>query len=226
MRYAIFSDLHDNQSGLQAVLTDATQWHVDSFICLGDVGRSPHLFLALQERQIACIFGNWEVSGWQRLPAALAAWVGEWPATLTHGAAIFAHATPDMPLTITNTAAATAYMAGGQRWHTLFPRLHRHDEARWAALAALEAANLRLAFHGHTHVQELYAWESDTQAQRHLRVIRTPGEFSLTPGTPAAPNRYLVGVGSAGAPDDGPGLCYALYDDVTQQVILRRLSTS
>lgn len=223
MRYAIFSDLHDNQHGLHAVLTDATLWQVDRFLCLGDVGRNPDLFQALQEQQIACTFGNWEVSGWQRLPASLAAWVGAWPATITHGAAIFAHATPDMPPTITHTAVATAYMASGQSWHSLFPRLHRQDDARWAALAALEAADLRLAFHGHTHVQEICAWESDAQAQRHLRVIRTPGELIITPGTPAAPNRYLVGVGSAGAPDDGPGLCYALYDDVTQQVILRRL---
>lgn len=223
MRYAIFSDLHDNQRGLTAVLTDAEQWQADCLLYLGDVGRDPRLFLALQERQIACTFGNWEVSSWQRLPAALAAWVGDWPATIRHGAAIFAHATPDMPPAVTKTAEATTYMSGGQSWHTLFPRLHRQVEARWSALATLEAADLQIAFHGHTHVQEIYAWESDAHAQRHLRAVHTPGDVVLTPGTPTAPNRYLVGVGSAGAPDDGPGLCYALYDDAAQQVILRRL---
>lgn len=223
MRYAIFSDLHDNQAGLTAVLADAEAWQVDTWLYLGDVGRDPRLFLALQERQIACTFGNWEVSGWQRLPAPLAGWVGEWPATIQHGAAIFCHATPDMPASVTKTAEASAYMAGKQSWHALFPRLHRQEEARWAALATLEAANLHIAFHGHTHVQELYAWESDETGQRRLRVVRTPGDYTMTLGQPTAPNRYLVGVGSAGAPDDGPGLCYVLYDDVSRQVVLRRL---
>ena len=223
MRYAIFSDLHDNQQGLMAVLTDAEQWQADSLIYLGDVGREARLFLALQERQIACTFGNWEVSGWQRLPTHLAAWVGEWPATIQRGTAIFCHATPDMPATVTKTAAASTYMAGGQSWHTLFPRLHRSETARWAAFAVLEETNRQVAFHGHTHVQELYRWESDETGHRRLQVVRTPGEFTMTAGHTTVPNRYLVGVGSAGAPDDGPGLCYALYDDVTQQVILRRL---
>jgi predicted phosphodiesterase len=211
MRYAIFSDLHDNHTGLAAVLADAEQWQVDGFVYLGDVGRDPKLFLALQERQIACTFGNWEVSGWQRLPDAIAAWVGDWPAT------------PDMPAAVTKTAAASTYMAGGVGWHTLFPRLHRQEEARWAALAMLESTALRIAFHGHTHVQEVHVWESDETGHRRLRAFRTTGEFTIERGDPAAPNRYLVGVGSAGAPDDGPGLCYALYDDVARQVLLRRL---
>lgn len=223
MRYAIFSDLHDNQHGLAAVLLDAAAWQAETLLYLGDVGRELRLFLALQERQVACTFGNWEVSGWQRLPAPLAAWVGDWPATIRQGSAIFAHATPDMPSTVTNTAEASSYMTAGHSWQALFPRLQRDEAARWSALAALETADLRIAFHGHTHVQEFYSWESDDAGHRHLRVVRTPGEFTLTPGPPTAPNRYLVGVGSAGAPDDGPGLCYALYDDVTQQVILRRL---
>lgn len=223
MRYAIFSDLHDNQSGLTAVLADAEAGQVETLIYLGDVGRDPRLFRTLQERQIACTFGNWEVSGWQRLPAALAGWVGEWPATIRHDTAIFCHATPDLPASVTTTAAASAYMAGNQSWHALFPRLNRQEEARWAALATLEAANCRVAFHGHTHVQELYCWEHDEAGRRHLRVDRTPGEFTLHQGNPTTSNRYLIGVGSAGAPDDGPGLCYVLYDDRTQQVVLRRL---
>jgi hypothetical protein len=45
----------------------------------------------------------------------------------------------------------------------------------------------------------------------------------LEPGLPTAPNRYLIGVGSAGAPDDGPQLRYAIYDETTAQVWLRRL---
>lgn len=223
MRYAIFSDLHDNLPALTTVLTDAALYNAERLIYLGDVGRDPALFLALQERKIPCVFGNWEVSGWQRLPAPLAAWVGTWPATIQIGNALVCHATPAMPVTAANTATAATYIAGGVGWLSLFPRLHRNEEARWAALAALEAANVRVAFHGHTHVQEVHGWLDEGTGQRRLRTFREPSAFTLDPGLLDAPNRYLVGVGSAGAPDDGPQLRYAIYDEVTQQVILRRL---
>jgi len=223
MRYAIFSDLHDNHRGLMAVLADAAQSHADRFICLGDVGRDPQLFLTLHEQSISCTFGNWEVSGWQRLPNPLAAWVGDWPATIQQGAAIFCHATPDMPATAASTAVASTYVAGGVSWHTLFPRLHHNEAARWAAFAALETADLRVAFHGHTHIQEVYIWNVNPDGHRQVRSFREPVEFTLERGNKVAPNRYLIGVGSAGAPDDGPQLRYVIYDDETQQVILRRL---
>jgi len=38
-----------------------------------------------------------------------------------------------------------------------------------------------------------------------------------------APTRYLIGVGSAGQPDDGPALRYTVYDDGTNVVTLRKL---
>lgn len=223
MRYAIFSDLHDNQRGLAAVLADAEQHATDHFIYLGDVGHDPILFQVLHARDILCTFGNWEVSGWQRLPTTLATWVGTWPAMIRHGEAIFCHATPDIPATATTTATAAAYMSNGVGWMTLFPRLNRNEEARWVAIAALETLNACVAFHGHTHVQEVYGWVGDEQGQRHLRAFSAPSEFTLEPGNPIAPNRYLVGVGSAGAPDDGPQLRYVIYDDATKQLLLRRL---
>ena len=223
MRFAIFSDLHDNQAGLAVVLADAAQWQVDRFVYLGDVGREPQLFLALQERNMACTFGNWEVSGWQRLPASLAPWVRDWPAVIRRPQAIFCHATPDMPESVTSTATAESYMRNGLSWQTLFPRLHRNEAARWAAFAALEAAGVQVAFHGHTHVQDVWAWADDEQGQRRLHNFHDLTELTLEPGLTTAPNRYLIGVGSAGAPDDGPQLRYAIYDEATAQVWLRQL---
>lgn len=223
MRFAIFSDLHDNEAGLAAVLADAAQWQVDNFVYLGDVGRDPQLFLALQERNMACTFGNWEVSGWQRLPATLADWVRNWPAVIRRPQAIFCHATPDMPPLVTNTDTAEAYMRNNLSWHALFPRLHRHEQARWEAFAVLEATGVQVAFHGHTHVQEVWAWADDGQGERRLRNFREPAEFILEPGLPTASNRYLIGVGSAGAPDDGPQLRYVIYDETTAQIWLRQV---
>jgi hypothetical protein len=114
-------------------------------------------------------------------------------------------------------------MQNNLSWHALFPRLHRNEQARWEAFAALDAAGVQVAFHGHTHIQDMWAWTDDGQGQRRLRNFREPTEFALEPGLPTAPNRYLIGVGSAGAPDDGPQLRYAIYDETTAQVWLRRL---
>ncbi|MDQ3248553.1 MAG: metallophosphoesterase [Chloroflexota bacterium] len=224
MRLAIFSDLHDNLDGLHRVLDDAAHLRADRLIYLGDAGRNPLIFAQLHQRAIACTFGNWEVSGLRRLSPSLAAWVGAWPAFLQVDDAIFCHATPNMPAAATTTAAAVHYVAGGVGWSTLFPRLNHNDEARWNALAALETANLRVAFHGHTHVQQVWVCQEDGNGRRHLRAFSEPDEFRLETGLPAAPTRYLIGVGSAGQPDDGPALGYAIYDDVTKVVTLRRLA--
>lgn len=223
MRFAIFSDLHDNIAGFHHVLADVESQRADQLIFLGDAGRAVQIFVELQQRGVTCLFGNWEVSGLRRLPGQLAAWVGAWPATVQLGQAIFCHATPDMPATALTTSAAVQHMAGGIGWATLFPRLNRNEQARWAALAALENADLRVAFHGHTHVQEVWVWQADKAGKRQLRALTAPVEFTLERGPDHAPTRYLIGIGSAGQPDDGPQLCYALYDDKTNTVTLRKL---
>lgn len=222
-RFAIFSDLHDNYSGLLQVVADAERQRVDRLLFLGDTGHDRQLFDELQRRGIDCLFGNWEVSGLRRLPPDLAAWVRSWPATLRIGEAIFAHATPNMPPALDHTAKAAELMASGAQWHGLFPRVLENETARWQAFAALEAADLRVAFHGHTHVQLAWCWVDDGKGRRQLRSTTGPATLTLSAGNAKAPNRYLIGVGSAGQPIDGPQLRYALYDDINNIVELRSL---
>jgi hypothetical protein len=169
----------------------------------------------LYNRKVTCIFGNWEVSGLRRLPQQWASWVTNWPAKIEIGDICFTHATPDLPSAVTTTAEALKYMAQGIGWGQLFPRLHNDDEARWAALAALEANNQRAAFHGHTHIQQVWVYE-----RGRWRSFNGPAEFVLESGSPEAPTRYLIGVGSAGDPQDGRALRYALYDDADRSVQL------
>ena len=38
------------------------------------------------------------------------------------------------------------------------------------------------------------------------------------PGRTDSPNRYIVGVGSAGQPDDGPALKYVMYEPEQQRI--------
>ena len=220
MRYAIFSDLHDNRAALQAVIDDATAHVANRLLYLGDVGSDPRLFAALRERSIPCTFGNWEVIGLRRMARDQAEWVGGWPATLRAGGALCAHATPDLPATVTDTRGAHAFMMNVGGVNGLFPRLHLDEDALWQAFARLEVEGVQLFFHGHTHVQMAFRWNSVGGKGEPLRQITAPGVLRLEP-SPAV--RYVIGVGSAGQPMDGRQGRYVLYDDTAQVVILRRL---
>ena len=216
MRTAIFADLHDNIAGLSAVLDDAAAQKVDNYLFLGDAGHTPRVYASLQARQIPAVFGNWEVSGLARLQPPLVDWVKEWPALIRRNRAVYCHATPEMPAGITTTASAVSALRPGMSWSALFPRLHRDEAARWHALAWLESHDLQVAFHGHTHVQMVWTWELEAN---RLRAATQQERIKLQPAS-----RYLIGVGSAGAPDDGPLLRYAIYDEGAATVLLRRLN--
>jgi predicted phosphodiesterase len=215
MRLAILSDLHGLTSGFKTVLRHAQRQNVDRLLYLGDLGHEPFLFNALRSREIACTFGNWEVSGLRRLPARWASWVAEWPAKIEIGDICYTHATPDIPPSVTTTAEAVTYMAQGIGWSQLFPRLHNNEDARWAALATLTTNKQRAAFHGHTHIQQVWLYEAN-----RWRTFNGPAGFTLDSGTTEQPTRYLIGVGSAGAPQDGTALRYAIFDEADRSVQL------
>jgi len=218
MLTAIFADLHDNYPALTAVLEDAAALYADRLIFLGDAGHTPRILAALQVRKIPCVYGNWEVSGLCRLAGSLAQWVGEWPAILRDRAAVYCHATPDMPPALATTAAAADWMKPGMSWSALFPRLHRNMDAVWNALAWMETEKVTVAFHGHTHVQRVWTWDLATN---HLHSSPGTERIRLAPGT-----RTIVGVGSAGVPEEGPWPRYALYDELAGTVMLRTLHES
>lgn len=240
MLFAIFSDIHDNWTGLRRTLADAERAGADRLVFLGDAGRDPGLVAELRRRDVLCTCGNWEVSGVRRFPPALADWVSQWPAVIAQGQTLFCHATPDMPPDMPpdipdipdlpsgaqTTIDLQQLVLGGMGWSALFPRLQHNEEAVWRALAVLEERDLRVAFHGHTHVQQVWAWSVGSGDRRRLRAFTEPAQFALEAGPPHAPVRYLIGVGSAGAPQDGLQLRYVLYDDATHAVTLRRLDNA
>jgi predicted phosphodiesterase len=208
MRIVIFSDLHNLVTGFNTVLRYAQRKNADRLLYLGDLGDNPVLLDALHSREISCIFGNWEVSGLRRLSPKWASWVATWPAKIEIDNICYTHATPELPTDVTTTAEAAKYIEQGIGWAQLFPRLHNNEEARWSAWAALETRNQRAAFHGHTHIQQVWVNEAG-----RWRSFDGPAEFTLEAGTPEYPTRYLIGIGSAGAPQDGRDLRFALYDD-------------
>ncbi len=218
VRWLIVSDIHDNRQAWERLVAHLPALAPDRLVCLGDVGRDPVILEDLRRREALCVCGNWEVSGFRHLPAPWAGWVSRWPLCHRHGPLLFCHASPDLPAEARDARAAAALMAArGLHWSQLFPRLHRDEQARWQALAAMEALDLRLVFHGHTHVQEVWGWKG-------VRLQRIAGPtFRVEAGSSHRPNRYLVGVGSLGAPLDGPEPRFVLYDEGTATVHLERL---
>lgn len=64
MRFAVFSDVHSNLEGLQAVMEEAQRRGVDRFLCCGDIigyNADPVPCVDLiRERKVLCIRGNHE----------------------------------------------------------------------------------------------------------------------------------------------------------------------
>ena len=64
MRIALISDIHGNNTALNAVLDDVDQHRIDTIICLGDtatIGPQPHQVLArLKALDCPCVTGNHE----------------------------------------------------------------------------------------------------------------------------------------------------------------------
>jgi hypothetical protein len=125
-----------------------------------------------------------------------------------------AHASPVWPEGLALAGVVDYLRTSGLHWTVLFPSLQHSEEARWAALAELEAAGTPIFFHGHTHVQEAWQWGPDGS------LTQVPGpSFSI----PEDGCRFLIGVGSVGDARDGGGACYVLYDDEARRVTWRRV---
>ncbi len=211
--WAILSDVHGRADRLRRALADATKQGADRFLSLGDLG-STHALDLLDGVAAEYVFGNWEASGWRGMDQPWRGQVARWPA-VSRGAELWAaHASPVWPPGLTIAGVVDYLRTREFHWTVLFPSLQRSADARWAALAELEAAAAPVFFHGHTHAQEAWLWRPDATLVR----VTGPG-FTL----PTDGSRALVGVGSVGDPQDGGGVCYALYDDAARGVVWRRV---
>ncbi len=208
MRYAIFSDIHNNRSALALVLSHAKKQGVDGYFCLGDVGVNDCVAL-VREVNASTVFGNWEVSNWRYLSADNQNWVLGLPALRKQEGFWLTHAAPFWPTNIKTLTDLNAnrYQVPMTR---LFPYLHYESEAVWQTVATLAQANIPIMFHGHTHRHMVWCF---TQANQLKRLLQH--SISIQPG-----HTLIVGVGSVGRPLDGPHPGYVIYDDVAKQVEL------
>jgi len=210
--WAILSDVHGRGDRLKRVLADAEAHGASQVLALGDIGDVPALN-TLDRAGATCVFGNWEASGLRGLPPLYRGWVGSWSPAFRADGLWAAHASPVWPAGL-SIAGVVDYLRERQcHWTILFPSLMRSEQARWDALAELETADVRVFFHGHTHVQEAWRWTPGGVPQQIVG-----DELKIEAG-----ERWLVGVGSVGTPHDSDAACYALYDEATQQVTWRRV---
>jgi predicted phosphodiesterase len=213
MIWAILSDVHGRSGLLRRVLADAAALGANQYLCLGDIGSATALDLLIQA-QATCVFGNWEASGLRGMDRPYRGLVVRWPAQFRADGLWAAHASPVWPEGVAISGVVEHLRQHGLHWLALFPSLQRSEEARWAALAELQAAGAAVFFHGHTHVQEAWRWRPDSTLAR----VEESHFFIEDDGS-----RYLIGVGSVGDPHDGDGACYALYDAAARRVEWRRV---
>ena len=199
-------------------LNDIRRRGAQRIISLGDVG-SDDACAMLRIAGAIGVFGNWEVSGLNRLASENRAFVSQWPAVWDEPPFLAAHAVPYLPAGLAGPAEVARYMRKeGAGWRDLFPYVTEDADALWRSFAELAQRGRRILFHGHTHIQS--GWRLD--AEGRLRPLRGSRPLAGERDDEAA--LFVVGVGSVGLPDDGDGIAYTWYDsdnDALEWVRLR-----
>ncbi|MBA4388568.1 MAG: metallophosphoesterase [Verrucomicrobia bacterium] len=212
-RYAILGDVHSNLEALEAVLKDARDRGVNSYICVGDIvgynANPSECVDIIRSLKCVCVRGNHDhyCSHDERLEDfhPLAANVVDWTrnqlspeqveflrnlklSTTTDGFTIV-HSTLDMP----------------DKWGYVFDVLD--------ADANFNYQNTAISFHGHTHIPVVF--------EKHGRVIRC----NYTRFRVALGKKYFINTGSVGQPRDGdPRASYVICDMRSREIELRRIS--
>lgn len=211
-KYAILGDIHANIEALGAVLADAKEQGVTSYICVGDIvgyNANPSECLdRIVELECICVRGNHDhycshdesLDDFHPLAASVVDWtrsqlsdeqvkyLRSLKLTKMIKGFCIVHSTLDMP----------------EKWGYVFDTLD--------AEAHFSYQSTSVCFHGHTHVPAVY--------EKDGRVRRRPfSKVSLGLGT-----RYFINTGSVGQPRDGdPRASYVIYSPSEHTCELRRI---
>ncbi len=221
---AVLSDVHANQEALRAVLADMLTEGAGAcdIALLGDIigfhAQPGECVQLLRERALrAAVRGNHEEALRHRnffgnmplidqmvertrsmLAAEDIAWLTALPLTAEAGGLFFAH--------------STAHEPGA------WGRIRNEAEAR----AAFGAQQADVAFFGHTHRPTIFRLSPNGELAALPIRYDASGSFCLKLDAGA---RYLVNPGAVGQPRDGdPRAAYALYDEATRTLCLRRVT--
>jgi len=211
-KYAILGDIHGNLEALEAVLKDAADHGVTSYLSVGDiVGYNANPSECLDRiRELKCVTvrGNHDhycshdeslddfhplaanVVDWTRrqLSAEQLQYLARLRMVTAAGGFTLVHSTLDMP----------------EKWGYVFDTLDADANFNYQATS--------VCFHGHTHVPVAYEKGGGLQRNVYQRLKIVLGK------------KYFINVGSVGQPRDGnPCAAYVLYDLESSQVLLRRV---
>ena len=214
MRIALISDIHANREALEAVLQDMEERHVDKIHCLGDVigyGCDPVACLELVDKNCDLkLMGNHEYAAIGVVPLEnMNRFAREsivWTRNQLGDREISMIADYDLSREAEDGLLVHASPFEPDEWHYIFTERE--------AVLGFESFQLRLAFHGHTHVPIIFC---QTPAGR----LRTIVGHDFDPDEDC---RYLINVGSVGQPrDDDPRACYVVYDSKENAIDYHRV---
>ena len=217
MRTLIISDIHSNLAALDAVLADAG--NIDAIWSLGDnVGYGPQpgeVLTRLREIAATVIAGNHDraangamsVEDFNEAAAEAAIWTRD---QLSSNDGEYLDSLPE----VTNPVDDFTIVHGTLRL-PLWEYLYSHE----AAQAHLALQETPFSCVGHTHVPMLVV--EDQGSPRGCELYRkSDGEVIDLNGDA----KLVINPGSVGQPRDGdPRAAYAIYDDDTRTVTLRRV---
>lgn len=215
MRVLVISDIHANDTALQAVLADAGA--VDETWCLGDlVGYGPDPNQVLERvrglPRLRCIFGNHDAAILRRME--LEAFNGDARSSLNWTESVL---TPEnrnflRSLPPLDEVDGTATLAHGS------PRDPTWEYVLNTLAARMNFAHFRTpyCFVGHSHIQSVFEMDEEQD-----RVITPPRRISQAV---PLPRRSIVNPGSVGQPRDrDPRAAYGIFESKDRTWEARRV---
>ncbi len=216
MRYAILADIHSNLAAFQAVLDDLNkQERVDRIWCLGDIvgyGPDPHECIELlRKTDHICVAGNHDravvgkldITSFNPHAAEAVTWtIGK----LSIGDITYLKNLPD------SLEESDFMLVHGSPREPIMEYILSISVAR----QNFDCFRTKYCLVGHSHIPQAYSFDekNNCTATRFLPTVKL-----ITGET-----RLIINPGAIGQPRDGnPDASYAIYDNNTRIVCLRRV---
>ena len=212
-KYALLSDIHGNIEALEAVILDAQDQHCDRFVCIGAIvgyNANPRECIEIVRRfEMPCVMGNHDAMASSSVPLSgmnpRATRSMEWTRNALNAEDKAWLSSFKMRRVVGGFTIVHASLDSPECWNYVFDPL--------SAGASMNYQTTALCFYGHTHAPMMFVRGSQIRRNSF-------SSFKLTAGL-----RYMINIGSVGEPRDGdPRAAYAIYDQATQTVALRRVA--
>ena len=215
MRCAIIADIHSNLAAFQAVLDDIKMQEIDKIWCLGDIvgyGPDPHECIELlRETDNICVAGNHDravigqldISSFNPNAAEAVEWTAE---RLSIGDITYLKNLPE------SIEVGDFLLVHGSPREPIMEYILSISVAR----QNFDCFRTKYCLIGHTHIPQAYSFDEED--------ICTVTRFVPTVKLVTGEIRLIINPGAVGQPRDGnPDASYAIYDNGTKTVQLRRV---